>query len=101
MFIRQGTQIPNTEKLTELKELEYVSKTYFVWQEKATTPHEQHFLFFLQLRDEIIENFDDVENMPFCESNWKKLVQWKWNENITDDQAQTLTTRVCVMCLLY
>lgn len=50
---------------------------------------------FFQLRDEIIENFDKFENNPFCESNWKKLVQWKWNENITDDQAQSLTSRVC------
>lgn len=52
---------------------------------------------FLQLREEIIENFDDIENMPFCELNWKKLGQWKWNKDITDDQAQTLTPRVCVL----
>lgn len=53
-----------------------------------------NYISVLQLRDEIIENFEDTENMPFCESNWKKLVHWKWNENITDDQAQTLTSSV-------
>lgn len=51
-------------------------------------------IYCSQLRDEIVENFDEVDHMPFCESNWKKLTQWKWNEKITDDQAQTLTSSV-------
>lgn len=94
MFIRQGTEIPSAEKLTELKELDYVSKIKLICL---------HFLLkidcsFCQLRDEIIENFENFKNMPFCESDWKKLRQWRWNENITDDKAQTLTSRVRIHC---
>lgn len=51
------------------------------------------FLEWFQLRDEIVENFENSERNYFCESDWNKLIEWKWNENITDDQQ--LTSRVC------
>lgn len=97
MFIRQGTHIPDTEKLTDLKELESVSEYTFQSEQKRPNYLNISILIF-QLRDEIIENFEDHKNNPFCDSNWKKLVQWKWNDSITDDQAQSLTARVSIQC---
>lgn len=52
-------------------------------------------MFFFQLRDEIVENFENSERNFFCESEWNELLEWKWNENVTVDQALALTPRVC------
>lgn len=46
------------------------------------------------LRDEILENFQNVQAISFCEKDWNMLKKWKWDENITDNQAQMLTIQV-------
>lgn len=46
------------------------------------------------MRDEIIENFANKKHIPFCERDWERLKQWKWDNGITDDQAQMLTSQV-------
>lgn len=50
----------------------------------------------MQFRDEIVDNFKNKKHIPFCERDWERLKQWKWDNAITDDQAQMLTSQVII-----
>lgn len=51
-------------------------------------------IIFFQLRDSILENINQMNQKTFCQKDLESLKQWKWNVNITTDQAFSLTNQV-------
>lgn len=59
---------------------------------------QMNFLF-VQLRVQIMNNFQNQKNCPLSEKNWGRLDEWRWNTKFGEDRA--LTKTVCVSLILF
>lgn len=57
-------------------------------------------IFFFQLRDEVIENYEKRRTKPdygaLCDEDIEILKNWQWNHNLTSDYANFLTAQVII-----